>query len=262
MEQSKLAYKFTNVEKITEDLIQWIREWFEQNGKGCNAVIGISGGKDSTISAALCVKALGKDRVIGIRMPNGKQYDIDDAVRVCEYLGIKSYEHNIQEIEVAIYNSVPDSAQVPLSSQSRINLPARIRMTVLYFYSQSLNGRVVNNCNLSENWVGYSTRYGDAAGDFAPLQNLTVTEIKQIGHYLGLPADLVDKDPSDGLCGSTDEDAFGFSYNELDLYIRLGIAPEQDKKERIDYLNRVNQFKLKLIPKFIPEAIGISLKEE
>ena len=248
----KLNYEF-NVKEVTENLINWIRDWFDINGKGCNAVIGISGGKDSTISAALCVKALGKDRVIGIRMPNGIQYDIDDAIKVCDYLGIQSYEHNIQEIEAAVYNSVPDSSRILLTTQSRINLPARIRMTVLYFYSQSLNGRVVNNCNLSENWVGYSTRYGDAAGDFAPLQNLTVTEIKQIGHYLGLPADLVDKTPSDGLCGSTDEDAFGFTYNELDKYIREGIEPEQNKKDRIDYLHRVNQFKLKLIPKFDPK---------
>ena len=251
MEQFKQMYKF-DVEKVTKNLIQWIQDWFEENGKGCNAVIGISGGKDSTISAALCVAALGKDRVIGIRMPNGRQYDIDDAIKVCEYLGIQSYEHNIQEIEAAVYNSVPDSSHILLSKQSRINLPARIRMTVLYFYSQSLNGRVVNNCNLSENWVGYSTRYGDAAGDFALLQNLTVTEIKQIGHYLGLPADLVDKTPSDGLCGSTDEDAFGFTYDELDKYIREGIEPEKTKKDRIDYLHKINQFKLKLIPKFDP----------
>lgn len=237
--------------KIKDDCVQWIREFFETNGKGCNAVLGISGGKDSSVAAALCVEALGKDRVIGVLMPCGEQHDIDMAYMLVEHLGIKSYEVNIEAAVNGLKSAIPDDLE--LTSQTHTNIPPRIRMTTLYAVSQSLNGRVVNTCNLSEDWVGYSTRYGDAAGDFSPMCNLTVQEVKEIGRVLGLPDVLVDKVPIDGLCGKTDEDNLGFTYAELDRYIRTGQIDDMEKKARIDDLHKKNLFKLQLMPGFVPE---------
>jgi len=240
-----------NALKVKNDCVAWIRDFFEKNGKGCNAVVGISGGKDSSIVAALCVEALGKDRVIGVLMPCGIQHDIDCAYELVNHLGIKHYVVNIKETIDAIKAAIP--AELTLSTQSVTNLPPRIRMSTLYAVSQSVNGRVANTCNLSEDWVGYSTRYGDSVGDFSPLSLLTVDEVKQIGLLLDLPASLVNKIPIDGLCGKTDEDNLGFTYAELDRYIRTGVIDDQAKKERIDYLHRINQFKLQLMPVFKPE---------
>ena len=235
--------------RVKNDCVNWIREFFEKNGKGCNAVLGISGGKDSSVAAALCVEALGKDRVIGVLMPNGEQYDIDMSYKLVNHLGIKHYVINIHDAVEGLKNAIP----MELTEQSRINMPPRIRMTTLYAVSQCCNGRVVNTCNLSEDWVGYSTRYGDSVGDFSPLSRLTVAEVLQIGKILGLHDELVYKVPSDGLCGSTDEDRLGFTYAELDKYIRTGEIENQKSKERIDYLHRINQFKLELMPCFEPE---------
>ena len=237
--------------KVKNDCVAWIRDFFEKNGKGCNAVVGISGGKDSSVVAALCVEALGKDRVIGVLMPCGQQHDIDCAYQLVDHLGIKRYEINVKAAIEALKAAMP--ADLPLSNQSVVNLPPRIRMSTLYAVSQSVNGRVANTCNLSEDWVGYSTRYGDAAGDFSPLSLLTVDEVKQVGLVAGLPENLVNKVPIDGLCGKTDEDNLGFTYAELDKYIRTGVIEDAAKKERIDYLHRINQFKLQLMPVFKPE---------
>lgn len=237
---------------ITNEVVNWIRNWFEENGKGCNAVIGISGGKDSSIVAALCVEALGKDRVVGILMPNGVQSDIDDAKQLVEFLGIRYYICNIKDAYDASIKSLAQSG-IDISEQTVINLPPRLRMTTLYAFSQSLNGRVANTCNLSEDFVGYSTRYGDAAGDFSPLAGLTVREVKEVGLYLGLPENLVVKTPSDGLCGHTDEDKLGFTYAVLDKYIRTGICEDEKTKSRIDYLHKLNAFKLKPIPGYFPD---------
>ena len=238
-----------NAEKIKNDCVEWIREFFKNNGPDCNAVIGISGGKDSSVAAALCVEALGKDRVIGVLMPCGDQHDIDMAYKLVNHLGIKHHVVNIKDAVEGLIGSIP----IELSTQSRVNLPPRIRMTTLYAVSQCYNGRVVNTCNLSEDWVGYSTRYGDAAGDFSPMCNLTVQEVKEIGRVLGLPEDLVDKVPIDGLCGKTDEENLGFTYAELDRYIRTGEIEDEAKKARIDHLHKINQFKLQLMPGFMPE---------
>ncbi len=237
--------------KVKNDCVQWIKEFFEENGKGCNAVVGISGGKDSSIVAALCVEALGKDRVIGVLMPQGEQHDIDMAYLLVNHLGIKHYVVNIKDTVDAIFNSFPEELEI--SNMSKINLPPRIRMSTLYAVSQSCNGRVANTCNLSEDWVGYSTRYGDAAGDFSPLSNITVTEAKQIGYELGLPRELVDKVPIDGLCGKTDEENLGFTYAELDVYIRTDYIADEAKKELIDRKHKANLFKLQLMPCFKPE---------
>ena len=238
-----------DVKKTTEAAVQWIRDWFEENGKGCNAVIGISGGKDSSIVAALCVKALGKERVIGVLMPNGEQSDIDCSKQLVAHLGIPFYICNIKKAVDGVLESLQTSG-VEISRQTIVNLPPRIRMSTLYALSQSNNGRVANTCNLSEDWVGYSTRYGDAAGDFSPLGKLTVQEVKAIGKYLQLPVNLVEKVPSDGLTDRTDEDNLGFTYTTLDKYIRTGICEDEQTKAKIDRLHKLNEFKLKPIPCF------------
>ena len=238
-------------EKIKNDCVEWVREFFEENGKGCNAIVGISGGKDSSVTAAVCAEALGKDRVIGVLMPCGEQSDIDAAYTLVKHLGIKYYVINIKDAVDGVLNSMPEDMEI--STQTRVNLPARIRMATLYAVAQSNNGRVANTCNLSEDWVGYSTRYGDAAGDFSPLSHLTVTEVKTIGALLGLPESLVNKVPTDGLSGNTDEDNLGFTYAELDRYIRTGEIDDAAKKEIIDTKQKNNLFKLQLMPSFMPE---------
>ena len=249
-------YSF-DAEKVTENLINWVKTYFEENASpDTKAVIGISGGKDSSVAAAVCVKALGKDRVIGVLMPQGEQSDISCSHLLVNTLGIKSYTINIGETVSTFMNEFSKSLEP--TSQATINTPPRIRMTTLYAVAASVGGRVVNTCNLSEDWVGYSTKFGDSAGDFSVLADLTVTEVLQVGDLLGLPAELVHKVPSDGLCGKTDEDNLGFKYAELDRYIR-GLTDLSDKpelKEKIDRLHRNNLHKLRLMPKFeyAPEA--------
>ena len=236
-------YRF-NAEKIKNECVAWIRDFFEKNGKDCNAVVGISGGKDSSVVAALCVEALGKGRVIGVLMPCGEQSDIDMAQLLVDTLGIRRYIINIKDAVEGLTKAIP----FDLSDQSRVNLPPRIRMSTLYAVSQSHNGRVANTCNLSEDWVGYSTRYGDSVGDFSPCSHLTVQEVKAIGRLLGLPDVLIDKAPSDGLCGKTDEDNLGFTYAELDRYIREGVIENEEHKALIDRKHAVNLFKLAFVP--------------
>ena len=184
-------------------------------------------------------------------MPNHIQDDIQFSHMLCEHLGIKNYTVDvglaIDDLLNNIHHRVTD---VEISNQTKINLPARIRMATLYAISQSMNGRVANTCNLSEDWVGYATRYGDAAGDFSPLSQLTVTEVKEIGRVLGLPTELVDKTPSDGLCGKTDENNLGFTYEVLDRYIRTGEIDDANIKEKIDTMHEKNLFKLQLMPSF------------
>ena len=238
-----------DAKNVKDQCVQWIRAFFEENGPGCNAVIGISGGKDSSVCAALCVQALGKDRVIGVLMPNGTQSDIADSRQLVEYLGIRSVTVNIAGAVDAIHTQLR-TARIAATAQTEINLPPRVRMSVLYAVSQSMNGRVINTCNLSEDWVGYSTRYGDSAGDVSLLGKLTVQEVKALGREMGLPENLVEKTPSDGLCGSSDEQKLGFSYAVLDRYIREGYCEDSVIREKIDELHRANRFKLELIPVF------------
>ena len=240
-----------DAEKVTVDCIQWIKSFFDENGKGCTAVVGISGGKDSSVAAALCAAALGKDRVIGVLMPCGEQHDIDCAYKLVNHLGIKHFVVNVKSAVEGVHKAL-EEAGIDMHRQTVVNIPPRIRMTTLYAVSQSMNGRVVNTCNLSEDYVGYSTRYGDAAGDFSPLSNLTVAEVKEIGRVLGLPDDLVDKTPIDGLCGKTDEDNLGFTYAVLDRYIRTGEIDDKATKDLIDTKHRNNLFKLQLMPSFKP----------
>ena len=235
-------------EKVKNECVGWIRDFFRENGEGCNAIIGISGGKDSSTVAALCKEALGADRVIGVLMPCGVQSDIDMAELLVAYLGIRRCVVNIKDAVEGLKKNLP----FDLSRQGEINLPARIRMATLYAVGQSMNGRVANTCNLSEDWVGYATRYGDGAGDFSPLSRLTVTEVKAIGRALGLPSVLVDKVPIDGLSGKTDEENLGFTYDELDRYIRTGKIGDPETREKIDRLHKANLFKLRPMPAFDP----------
>lgn len=245
-----MSYEF-NVEKTTEALINWVKTYFENNASPeTKAVIGISGGKDSSIAAAVCVKALGKDRVFGVLMPQGEQADINCSHLLVETLGIDHAVINIGDTVSTFMNEL--KKHIEPTQQAIINTPARIRMTTLYAVAACLGGRVVNTCNLSEDWIGYSTKFGDAAGDFSPLSDLTVTEVLQVGDYLGLSKELVHKVPIDGLCGKTDEENLGFTYAELDRYIR-GLTDLSDKpelKEKIDRMHRNNLHKLQLMPKF------------
>ena len=276
--------------------VDWIKKTFDEIGPDCKAVVGISGGKDSTIVAALCVEALGRDRVVGVLMPcvdeselrermtsnmlsvfeSSDNYVIKpsseneiasikklnaaakaqiDGYTVCDFLGIHCYCVNINNIVNSIIRPFDSTGMhLKLSDQALINILPRVRMTVLYAISQSVNGRVANTSNLSEIFLGYSTRWGDSVGDFAPLANLTVTEVKAIGHELelelGLPGYLIEKIPDDGLTGKSDEDNFGFTYEELDKFIRTGIHETDSTGILIVERHHKNQFKSKPIVSF------------
>ena len=246
---------------ITNECINWIKEYYKDNPEG-KAIIGISGGKDSTIAAALCVEALGADRVIGVMMPQGHQTDINDSRDVCECLGIHHMEINIGAICNSLCNLIDmeyDFDKCCINNPMiKTNLPARIRMTTLYAVAALYpNSRVVNTCNRSEDYVGYSTKFGDAAGDFSPLGNLTVREVLEIGDELGLPSHLVHKAPSDGMCGKTDEDNLGFTYGQLDDYILGTGAVDEEVVEKIEHLHRVTRHKYTPMPMFTPTVGGI-----
>lgn len=238
-----------DAKKVLNELTVWIRDWFEENGRDCNAIVGISGGKDSSVAAALCVRALGVDRVIGVLMPNGEQSDIAMSRLLVEHLGIRHFVVNIHDGYQGLLGEVRRQLG-DVSRDTEINLAPRLRMATLYAVAQSNNGRVANTCNLSEDWVGYSTRYGDSAGDFSPLSMLCVCEVKALGRELGLPECLVEKVPIDGLCGQTDEEKLGFTYATLDAYIRDGVEPDAATKARIDRLYKLNRFKVRFMDVF------------
>lgn len=242
-----------DAKKTKDDCVQWIKNWFEENGKGCNAVVGISGGVDSSVVAALCVEALGKDRVYGVLMPQNTQSDIDYSIKLCNTLGIDNCTIDIGSTVDGLLSLIYYRSGTKVSEQTCINLPPRIRMATLYAVSQSMNGRVANTSNLSESWVGWDTRYGDSVGDFSPLFNLTKTEVKAIGKELGLPWELYNKTPLDGLCGKTDEESFGFTYEVLDRYIREGVCEDEAVRALIDKRHNANLFKLSPMGSFSPE---------
>ena len=236
--------------KTKEQIISWIKDYFDQNATPeTKAVIGISGGKDSSIAAALCKEALGTDRVLGVLMPDGEQHDIEIAYDICNTLGIPYIEINIKNSRESLYQEI-EKAGLRLNNNASSNTPARFRMTTLYAVSAIVGGRVVNTSNLSEDWVGYSTKYGDMAGDFSPLSDLTVTEVKAVGRELGLEPKFVDKTPIDGLSGKTDEENLGFSYEILDRYIREKVCEDENTKVMIDQRHRQNIHKLNPMPTF------------
>lgn len=235
-------------ETVIPDMLNWIKEYFEENGdENTKAIVGISGGKDSTITAALLVKALGPDRVIGVLIPNGKQHDLQIAKDVCQHLGIWSEYFNIEDIYKSYCNTLavldPDYTE-----QIATNLPARIRMSILYAVAAKYHGRVANTCNLSEDYVGYSTKFGDGAGDFGLLKGLTVSEIIDIGLKLDLPEWMVKKVPEDGLSGKTDEDNLGFTYEALDKLILENEYPTMDIYEKIMKKHKASRHKEKPMP--------------
>lgn len=237
---------------VSESAVNWIRRYFAENGSPeTKAVIGISGGKDSSVSAALCVKALGRDRVFGVLMPQGKQADIDCSRKLVEHLGIEHTEINIKNAYSSLMSEL--ESRLNVTEQAKINTPARLRMTVLYAVAACVGGRVANTCNLSEDWVGYATKFGDGAGDFSILSELTVTEVIGVGDYLCLPYSLVHKTPIDGLCGKTDEENLGFTYAELDDYIRGfdDLSSKPELKNKIDRMYAASRHKLDPIPKFV-----------
>jgi len=233
---------------VKRRIVEWIREYFKQDPE-TKAVIGISGGKDSSVVTALCVEALGKDRVFGVLMPQGEQDDIEVSYKLCKTLGIEYTVINIEEPVAAVCNEITSGGMV-LNDIAAINTPARVRMTVLYAISGIVGGRVSNNSNLSEDWVGYATKFGDTAGDFSPLSDLTASEVKAVGYQTGLPAEFINKAPTDGLCGKTDEERLGFSYAVLDKYIREGVCGDEVIKAKIDRLHRLNRHKVVPIPTF------------
>lgn len=244
-------YEF-DAAKTKDEIITWIQNYFRKNGPDCNAVVGISGGKDSSIVAALCCEALGNGRVIGVLMPQGVQDDIDVARDLVKHLGIKSFEINIAET-VNTLLAKGRIAGLCDSKQARVNLPARIRMATLFMVSQSMNGRVANTCNASENFVGWQTVGGDGFGQFSPLSKLTVTEVKAVGRELGLPEKFIEKAPADGLTGKTDEDNFGFTYEFLDKYIRTGeFGGDTATAAKIDRMHEANLFKDLPMPMYDP----------
>lgn len=256
-----MTYNF-NVDKVTRDLIQWTRDWFDKNGKDSVAVLGISGGKDSTIAAKIMVEALGENRVIGVMLPRGEQHDQNIAREVCEYLNIQHYDWNIKEIFDVFVNTYTTSIKGPVTEQSMTNLAPRIRMTALRFVAQCKNGRLINTSNLSEDWVGYATIDGDSAGDMSLFSMLTVQEVKAIGHYLGIPEKFVEKIPEDGLVGKSDEDNLGVSYSNIDAYIRSSSEISVEARDIIERKFKANEFKLKAtsgMPKFMPRLEDLYL---
>lgn len=252
-------YNF-DVKKITDEVVEWIKNWLCENGNDkTKVIVGVSGGKDSSVVSALLVRAIGKERVIGVMMPNGEQKDISDSQKMVAHLGIENFTVNIESAYAGLLSAFSGAgvweAENPApSSVFRTNTPARLRMTTLYGIAAQIgNCRVVNTCNLSEDLVGYSTFYGDAAGDFAPVNKLTTEEVVAIGDYLALPSSLTHKAPSDGMCGKTDEDNLGFSYHEVNEIARKNKMGANAEKIISRY--KANLFKVKIInlPCYRPE---------
>ena len=245
--------KIFEPEQEIENICTWIKNYFVENGPNSKAVIGISGGKDSTVAAMLLVKALGKERVVGVMMPQDVQRDIDDSRKVCEYLGIKSYEVNIGPACTALYRAIDEEFNINSENNSMVstNTPCRIRMSTLYAIAALVGGRVANTCNWSEDYVGYSTKYGDLAGDFAILSRYAVREVITMGCVLakefGIPVELIAKTPSDGMCGKTDEDNLGFTYDTLDSLLLDGIVPEYETYKNIHERHKKNEHKTQAI---------------
>jgi len=253
----KAKYLF-DPEYIVHKIQYTAHQWQCSNGLRNKWVIGISGGKDSTIVADIFSKKFGKENVIGVLMPCGDQADIDDSHEVISVTGIQPVTINIvsacQRIreDLKTNDTILKNVHVgDYGNNERVadtNLPPRIRMTTLYYIAQIVGGIVLNTSNLSESILGYGTLYGDIAGSFAPIRDLTATEVIALGDYLHLPRFLVHKTPADGLSGKTDEDNLGVKYADVDRYIRLGSSSAN--KDVIDIVEKrynANKFKSEII---------------
>ena len=236
-----------NAKEQLSGLLDWMRSQMKACG-GKTAVIGISGGKDSSVVAALAAAAYGKENVLGVLMPDGIQPDIDYSHGIVEHLGIP---HVVFDIHGGTSGILEELGKVGIaaSRQTKVNLPSRIRMATLYAIAQSVEGGIViNTSNLSEDWVGYCTIYGDSAGAFSPLGMYTTEEVLDLGRALGVPEHFLIKPPSDGLTGLTDEDNLGFTYHAVNVYVRTGVCEDEETKAKIDRLHRVSRFKFRTIP--------------
>lgn len=235
-----------NVARVTNDVIEWIRDYFKDQPSAKGAIIGISGGKDSTIVSKLLVEALGKERVFGVLMPNGLQNDIEDSKRVVENLGIKYRIVNIEKAYCGLISELGDN----ISQQALTNVPPRLRMATLYAIGSSMGYRVAGTGNKSESYVGYTTKWGDSACDFNAIGNLTTEEVIAIGDYLKLPKELVHKMPSDGLTGKSDEDNLGFTYADVNKFIENGTCGNSEIDQKIRLKHEWNKHKGELVPKY------------
>lgn len=248
MAKREYEYKFNPAIAFARIAEHWYN-WAEETGAK-KFIIGLSGGKDSSVAAALAVKIFGAKNVIGVAMPNGtmRKEDVDLVASLCSELGLK-YGVNYFNADISlafgsILNELKSWNTFEVSKDTEVNLPARLRMTMLYAFGQSLGARVICTGNLSENMVGYATIYGDHAGAYAPLADLTVQEVIQLGEWLGLDEKYTRKVPDDGLCGQTDEDKFGFAYETLDKFIRYGDLEDDKLEMKIMNLYDKNKFKL------------------
>ncbi len=240
-------------------LLEWMNEMM-QNCHGRTAVIGISGGKDSSTVAALAVAAYGRENVYGVLMPDGVQPDIDYSRGLVEHLQIPHCTINISDAVQGVLKEMERAGLTP-SRQTTVNLPSRIRMSTLYAVAQSLpGGTVINTSNLSEDWVGYCTIYGDSAGAFSPLGMYTTEEVIALGRALGLPEHFLQKPPSDGLTGLTDEDNLGFTYHAVNEYVRRGVV-DPAIKEKIDQKHKASRFKFTTVPVY-HNGLPMALEEE
>ncbi len=237
-----------NAEKVTEYIVKWIQQQKETT-KAKGFVLGISGGKDSATVAGLLCRAVGKENVIGVMMPNGHQPDINDSKLVCDALGFKCVEVNINDSYTGIMNELGKLGEIK-NPETKINIPPRIRMTVLYAIAQEKGYLVCGTGNKSEEYIGYCTKWGDTAFDINPILNLTTDEVVKVGEYLGLPKEVIHKDPSDGLSGMTDEAKIGFSYEVLNKYIRTGFCEDEGVKQKIDLKHKNSRHKFETQPSF------------
>lgn len=241
----------TDYQVILDRLIRWTTARMADIG-GEKAVLGISGGKDSSVTAALMARVVGPGNVVGVLMPDGIQHDIEFAEGICRHLGIPSVRADISGITGEFHRILNEVMPGRISDTTRLNLPPRVRMSLLYAISQSIPGsRVINTSNLSEDWVGYATIYGDTAGAFSPLGMLTTKEVIGLGHLLDVPEIYLVKPPADGLTGRTDEDVLGVTYAQINEYIRTG-STSKGARDRIDAMHRYSRFKFQPIPMFDP----------
>lgn len=241
-----------SIENLKNEIVAWIREEFKRHGRD-TAVIGISGGVDSMVTASLCTEALGKENVVGVMMPNGIQADFSDSLETVKLLGIKHYTVNIGAAYVDLLNKVkPGDQSLVISNQAKINLAPRLRMASLYAVAQSVPGRaaVVGTGNAAECYVGYFTKFGDGAYDLNPIRDLWKDEVIALGDLMGLPLHLTHKTPSDGLTGKSDEDQLGVKYAEIKKYALEGTSGNKECDQIIKRLHEVSEHKRNPAPYF------------